>query len=470
MKKIIALALLLLLPLCMNYAQKRKQRIANEQTAAWRYELQNEAVGNEQTVLVKVWSYSKNVAVARNQSLKNAVHGLIFKGAAGNSDTEKRTKPLPPLVSQPDAETIYARFFDPFFADGGDYQRYATLASSGEAGSVQKIGKEYRVATYVTVQYAALRRMLEAKGLIDSMQEVVTGKQPTIMVVPSDNWCIQQGFFTEVDNQGTIERIPDYGRALQEDPNLLLVISKIGELMADRGFPLVDLEASLKRIREEDAEQMLTTSKGTGAELAETPLERLSRTAKADIWMQVTWSMNHMGPKTSITFNLQGKDAYSDKQIAASSGTCPPTFDSAIELPVFLAEHVAANINPFNQQLMAFFNDIMENGREIRISCRRWDDWEYDFESEFDGEELADIIEEIVAENCHNGKYGSPAISENRMDFTQVRIPITDQKGRDLDARNFVKVIRKTLKEKYMIESKLIGKGLGQAILILGGK
>ena len=470
MKKLIALTLLLMLPLSMLYAQKRKIREANNQTVAWRYELQNEAVGNENTVLVKVWSYSKDVAVARNQSLKNAIHGLIFKGAAGNSDSKKRTKSLTPLVSQPDAEEIYKHFWDPFFADGGDYMRYATLASTGEAGSVEKIGKEYRVATYVTVEYAELRRMLEQKGLVESMQEAVSGKQPTIMVVPSDNWCITQGFFTEIDNQGTVMRVPDYRRALQEDPNLLLVISKIGELMADRSFPLVDLESSLKRLQEEDAEQMLTQSKNTGSELAETPVERLSRVAKADIWMQITWSMNYVGPKASITFNLQGKDAYSDKQIAASSGTCPPVFANAIELPVYLAEHVAANINPFNDQLMKFFNDIETNGREIRLTCQRWADWEYDFESEFDDEELADIIEGIVAENAMNGKYGSPSISENRMDFAQLRIPLVNEKGRDMDARNFAKIIRKTLKEKYMIESKLVGKGLGQAILILGGK
>jgi hypothetical protein len=39
------------------------------------------------------------------------------------------------------------------------------------------------------------------------------------------------------DNQGTEVRIPDYKLALQSDVNLLLVISKINTMMADRGFP-----------------------------------------------------------------------------------------------------------------------------------------------------------------------------------------------------------------------------------------
>ena len=33
-------------------------------------------------------------------------------------------------------------------------------------------------------------------------------KKPTLMVVPSDNWCITNGFTIEFDNQGTKEVIP----------------------------------------------------------------------------------------------------------------------------------------------------------------------------------------------------------------------------------------------------------------------
>ena len=52
-------------------------------------------------------------------------------------------------------------------------------------------------------------------------------KKPTIMVVPSDLWCFKNGYMMEFDNQGTRVKIPDYKRALQEDAELLQVISKI---------------------------------------------------------------------------------------------------------------------------------------------------------------------------------------------------------------------------------------------------
>ena len=61
-------------------------------------------------------------------------------------------------------------------------------------------------------------------------------KKPTIMVVPSDNWCIQNGYFMEFDNQGTKVKIPNYKQALQENTEILLVISSINSMMSDRGF------------------------------------------------------------------------------------------------------------------------------------------------------------------------------------------------------------------------------------------
>ena len=56
-------------------------------------------------------------------------------------------------------------------------------------------------------------------------------KNPTLMILPSDNWCNQRYFMTEFNNQGTIMKVPDYKMAFQEDTELGQVISKIGGLM-----------------------------------------------------------------------------------------------------------------------------------------------------------------------------------------------------------------------------------------------
>lgn len=74
-------------------------------------------------------------------------------------------------------------------------------------------------------------------------------KKPTLMILPSDNWCEQRYFMTEFDNQGTQQKVPNYKQAFQEDTELSQVISKIGSLMIDRGFPPQRCRAGVESYR-----------------------------------------------------------------------------------------------------------------------------------------------------------------------------------------------------------------------------
>lgn len=292
-------------------------------------------------------------------------------------------------------------------------------------------------------------------------------KKPTIMIVPSDVWCNNNGYMMEFDNQGKAVKIPDYKKALQSNTDLLLVISKINELMAERGFPLKNLESAIKTLEGESAEDAMLTSK-SGNGVSESPIDKLKKTAKADIWMQLTWSINATGPKKSITFNLQGLDAYTDKQVSGASGTGQPSFTA--ELPVLLEEAVLSHIDNFNSQLQKHFDDLFANGREIIVRIKKFDSFDGDLESEYEGEELGTIIENWISANTVQGRFNTTDATENMMLFEQVRIPLFDDKNKAVDARGWLKGLQKTLKDKYTIDSKLMMKGLGQAQLVIGEK
>ena len=163
-------------------------------------------------------------------------------------------------------------------------------------------------------------------------------KKPTLMVVPSDAWCIKNGYVQSFNNQGTTVQIPDYKKAFQNNTDVLLVISQINGMMADRGFPLKNMESAIKTLESNAAEDNLRTSKNSGSGVRENPIDALKKVAKADIIMQLTWVINKTGPKRSITFNLQGIDAYTDKQIATATGTGASSFSA--ETPVLLSEAV----------------------------------------------------------------------------------------------------------------------------------
>lgn len=294
-------------------------------------------------------------------------------------------------------------------------------------------------------------------------------KKPTLMVVPSDAWCVQNGYVMTFENQGSTERIPDYKRAFQENPEVLQVISQINGMMADRGFPLKNMESAIKTMASNSAEDNLRQSKDSGSEIAESPIDELKKAAKADIIIQLTWTVNKTGPKKSINFNLQGLDSYTDKQIATATGTGAPSFSA--ETPVLLSEAVLSHMDNFTASLQSHFDDMFENGREIIVRIQRWDDWDGDLETEYGGEELGFAIEDWLQKNTVKGRFNTTDMTENMALFEQVRIPLYNEQGNAIDARRYLRDLSKYLSSApFNIPNKLVMKGLGRATIILGGK
>ena len=295
-------------------------------------------------------------------------------------------------------------------------------------------------------------------------------KKPTLMVVPSDVWCNQNGYMLSFDNQGSTVKIPDYKRAFQENSEVLQVISQINGMMAERDFPLKNMESAIKTLESDAAENNMRSSKETGSGVTESPIDALKKIAKADIIIQLTWTVNKTGPKKSINFNLQGLDAYTDKQIATATGTGAPSFSA--EIPVLLSEAVLSHMDNFTGSLQTHFDDMFENGREIIVRIQQWDDFDGDLETEYgdDDEELGIIIEDWLADNTVKGRFNTTDMTATMALFEQVRIPLMNEKGRAMDARRFVRGLSKTLKSQYEIPNKLVMKGLGRATIILGSK
>jgi hypothetical protein len=293
-------------------------------------------------------------------------------------------------------------------------------------------------------------------------------KKPTIMIVPSDVWCKKNGYMQVFDNQGTKQEVPDYKKALQSDIDLISVITKINGIMGERGFPLKNLESEIKRLEAESAEDALMQSK-SGAGITESPIDKLNKTAKADILMQLTWNVVQTGPKKSITFILAGIDTYTNKQIADAQGTGSPSFTA--EVPVLLEEAVISQMDNFNVKLQAHFDDMFANGREVTLRIKKNDSFDGDLSTEFNGKELRDIIEDWVRENAVKNRFDSPGGGDNNLNIEGIRMPMYDNTGKALDAKGFFKPLNKMLKEPpYNIKNNIVVKGLGQCNIILGDK
>lgn len=304
--------------------------------------------------------------------------------------------------------------------------------------------------------------------LVSSSIYSQTAKKPTIMILPSDNWCVQRYFTQEFSNQGQTVRIPNYQQAFQEDIEIGTVISKVGGLLTGMGYSIKDAEQGIKSLATREAEDNVTMSKTSGASLAETPLDILKRRLKSDIVIQIGWNLNREANGRSATFNIEAFDSYTNKRIASSTGT---TKASKEPIAVILEQGVKQNIVEFDKLVVQWYNDQLKNGREIVLTVRCWDNWDKDLETEYDGDELTDCIQNWINDHTVNNAFNLSDGTEKIVQFEQVRIPLFDDKGKAMDARAFATELRKHLqKPPYNITSKVIVRGLGEAVLVLGEK
>lgn len=468
------LFLTLLATTLLAAAQPSAQRKADKDTQHWRYEMQP-AIGQapQGCALVIVWSYSKNPNIAMMQAGKNAVHGILFTGYSPSTDGT-RLPGRDPIITDRSKEEQNAAYFAKFFDDGGEFQRYVSYVGNGVPDQVIKIGKEYKVGVVVTVLVDKLRKRMEDDGLLSAMAKTLEGKLPTIMVVPSATWCNKNGFMLSFDNQGQTEMVPDYERALLNSSDLVAAINTLNARMADRGFPLKDLAATLKTIKSENAEDAMMNSR-EGSAIAESPIDILRRTARADVWIEIDWytSDERGGSQRRLTYGMNALDAYTDVVVAGvPPSTSEATYTSSFQLPVMIEAAIQGQFDPFCASLKTYFERLSEQGRAIKLRILTWDDFEDGLLTEYDGNELHEIIEDWIAAHTVNGKYGSPDLSPsgNRMTVENVMIPLKNPRGRDMDARAWARGLQRMLKNDLSIESNLSAKGLGQAQLIIGGK
>lgn len=172
-----------------------------------------------------------------------------------------------------------------------------------------------------------------------------------------------------------------------------------------------------------------------------------------------------------MTYILSGLDSYTNKQVAGASGHSTPSMSA--DVTTLLEEAVTANLDAFNNQLQTHFEDMAENGREIIVDFRVFDNNEanVDLETEFNDEELIDILKMWFQENTVKHRFTTGTYTETRVRFSQVRIPLYNANGVAIDATDFIKSLTKTLKkDPYNIPSKVTSRGLGRVMVILGEK
>lgn len=290
--------------------------------------------------------------------------------------------------------------------------------------------------------------------------------QPSMMVMPSKSWCHEHGYEKQdTKDNGKVIATYEYERALIEYKELGPAIRKIGELMQQRGFKLVDFQQTLESMATENALESVEDNVDN-----EDPEAAILAAAGTDLNLRINWFVQTViGGRQQLTYELTAYDSFSNKQVANTGNTTPPQAPGQTEV-VMLQNAVIGQMDQFVAQLMSHFNDMQQKGREIALRIYVTPGWEDGLDTEVGEEEetIADIIEKWVTDNTISHRYHLASATSKSMNFDSAFIPLFDNDGNPIDAGKWSKQLRKFLKKKGVPCKVLAGRSLGQGRITIG--
>lgn len=296
---------------------------------------------------------------------------------------------------------------------------------------------------------------------------VTQQQKPAMLVIPSDQLLQQFGKLKQQEALGKTLQVRDYNGYLLTDQDSKFIISTIQSAFIQMGYPLNDLEQTLKSINEQE---MLDAIDG----IQKDAKTILLTTAKPDIILELDYNIvtdrSSRDFKKSLTYTLRAIDAFSNKVVATIQQT---NFEgnSKTATPATLMESaLAKDTKGFTQQINNHFNTIIETGREITLRVTIDNGVNLTMSDEcLDGDTYSDFIIDWVKVNTLLGAYNMNRNTETEMYFTNVKIKTLNDNGTQYSAYDFARELSKALNKGCGIKSRNTTQGLGMATISIKG-
>lgn len=287
--------------------------------------------------------------------------------------------------------------------------------------------------------------------------------KPKVIIVPADTWMNENGYFTEEDEDGTIQKTYEYAKAFANDPILNAVINKVGGIFAERGFNLTDMAQEIKAINTK-----LERNKISGRNIS--ALDELALAVSPDIYLYLDYHLTGVdgfGQNQVDRFSITAIDTYS-RQNVASVGPESGKKSSGSEVDL-VSERVLARINELESDILGVFNKYATNGRNVVIEFQVSDDaidyecWDL-YATEINGEMLVDYIQAWANERSIGAANVKPSSSGESLEI-EMSIPIKTAEGKPTKAFTYALQILRDKGFKTLYKMRPDEQGLGYCII-----
>jgi hypothetical protein len=260
-------------------------------------------------------------------------------------------------------------------------------------------------------------------------------------------------------------QVRDYNSYLLTDPDAKFIIASIQSAFIEFGYPLNDLEQTLKSINDQEMLDEVSGIKKDSKTI-------LLTNARPDIILELDYDMttdrSSRDYSKSLTYTLRAIDAFSNKVVATiqAAGVKNANGNTAS----MMGEAIQKNSKDFTKQINNHFDDLIANGRDItmRVMIDANESFTMSDESIY-GDTYADFILDYMKVNTMMGTYNLQRNTDTEMYFANVRIKTLNDNGTQYSAYDFARELSKALNKECGVKSKNVTQGLGDAMIIIKG-
>lgn len=248
-----------------------------------------------------------------------------------------------------------------------------------------------KILTYATLACIALA------GISQKVSAQVMSA-PSVLIVPDLIYCKAHGYVQKFNNNGVMETIPDYERALSEDPTLHNAIAQIKDLINQRNGDIfvIDLDQAINNAKKDAA-----FSSANGGDLSESIEEAIIRNSNADILIKLQYDLLKHGPQYQVTYTITGTDAYTSQNIAPLQGQGVPS--TSANPVILLHEAIQGRMDDFLSRLLRHYSTMTKKGRMVAFDFKITNTSPWRMGSQVGGIALREAIDDLLYDNSVNG-------------------------------------------------------------------
>lgn len=305
--------------------------------------------------------------------------------------------------------------------------------------------------------------LLLAAAVLTAAEAGAQAMLPSIMVRPGKAWCQANGYTTTRDNQGRKVADIDYAAALN-DMKMLQSITTLEAMLKAEGFVTVNMRSRTDAIDLNAAEDMLDDDED-GSVADKTALDVSREQARADIYLDINWEVEKIGPKKQLSYVLESKDFYTNDEVCSVDGIGEPSM-SASEA-VLLKEAVVGKMGTLKERLGNYMQDLRDNGRPVTIVVKVQQGASRHLQSPTPGGNLGRAITTWLKNNAVAHRVVPSPGSRTSASY-RVNIPLYGPDELGQSAEDFAYQLSDFLAAApYNVKTRVSNRGLGYAVVYI---